>query len=110
MTNYFSIITKIKELFEFQSSEPMSTEEQRKRRLEVVASFKARSDRNRTALEKLSDEIAGVFGSIWFIGLHLVWFGLWISWNLGWWVNLEPFDPFPFGLLTMIVSLEAIFL
>ena len=41
--------------------------------------------------------------------LHVVWFVVWVPWNLGW-VGLRPFDPFPFGLLTMIVSLEAIFL
>jgi flagellar motility protein MotE (MotC chaperone) len=42
--------------------------------------------------------------------LHVVWFGGWIVWNLGWIPGLAPFDPFPFGLLTMVVSLEAIFL
>ena len=40
-----------------------------------------------------------------FVALHVVWFGAWILINL-----LLPFDPFPFGLLTMLVSLEAIFL
>jgi uncharacterized membrane protein len=39
----------------------------------------------------------------------VLWFGGWIIWNLGF-AGLTPFDPFPFGLLTMIVSLEAIFL
>ena len=41
--------------------------------------------------------------------LHVVWFGAWMLWNIGYF-GLAPFDPFPFGLLTMIVSLEAIFL
>jgi uncharacterized membrane protein len=40
----------------------------------------------------------------------VVWFSLWILWNTGLLPGVEPFDPFPFGLLTMIVSLEAIFL
>ena len=41
-----------------------------------------------------------------FVGLHVAWFTVWIGLNL-----LGPdFDPYPFGLLTMIVSLEAIFL
>jgi len=40
-----------------------------------------------------------------FVALHVVWFGAWVLLNL-----LLPFDPFPFGLLTMLVSLEAIFL
>ena len=45
-----------------------------------------------------------------FVRLHIVWFGLWIAVNLGiLGVGLQ-FDKYPFGLLTMIVSLEAIFL
>lgn len=41
---------------------------------------------------------------------HAVWFALWIAINTGWVPGIQPFDPFPFQLLTMIVSLEAIFL
>jgi uncharacterized membrane protein len=41
--------------------------------------------------------------------IHAVWFFLWIALNRGLF-GMEPFDPFPFSLLTMIVSLEAIFL
>jgi uncharacterized membrane protein len=44
-----------------------------------------------------------------FVYFHVIWFGIWIVVNLGVFGN-QPFDPFPFGLLTMIVSLEAIFL
>jgi uncharacterized membrane protein len=44
-----------------------------------------------------------------FVFLHVAWFGAWIVLNAGIF-GLPPFDAFPFGLLTMIVSLEAIFL
>ena len=44
-----------------------------------------------------------------FLVLHVVWFAAWILWNTGAFGS-APFDPFPFGLLTLIVSLEAIFL
>ena len=44
-----------------------------------------------------------------FVYLHILWFGAWILINAGWF-GLPRFDPFPYGLLTMIVSLEAIFL
>jgi uncharacterized membrane protein len=44
-----------------------------------------------------------------FVYLHLFWIGGWVIYNLGW-LGLKPFDPYPFGLLTMIGSLEAIFL
>ena len=40
---------------------------------------------------------------------HVVWFAAWVLVNTGA-VGVRPFDPFPFGLLTLIVSLEAIFL
>ena len=48
-------------------------------------------------------------GSMVFVYLHILWFGAWLFVNTGR-VGIPPFDPFPYGLLTMIVSLEAIFL
>jgi uncharacterized membrane protein len=44
-----------------------------------------------------------------FAYIHIVWFGIWILLNTGVF-GIDVFDPFPYGLLTMIVSLEAIFL
>lgn len=44
-----------------------------------------------------------------FVYLHVLWFGLWVLLNTGRF-GMHPFDPFPYSLLTMIVSLEAIFL
>lgn len=44
-----------------------------------------------------------------FVYVHAIWFGVWIALNVGW-IGNKPFDPFPFSLLTLIVSLEAIFL
>jgi uncharacterized membrane protein len=65
-----------------------------------------------TVVQRVADWLAWFSGSILFLFLHAVWFGVWIALNVGL-VNvpgLSGFDPFPFGLLTMIVSLEAIFL
>ena len=65
-----------------------------------------------TVVQRVADWLAWFSGSILFLFLHAVWFGAWIALNTGL-VNvpgLSGFDPFPFGLLTMIVSLEAIFL
>ena len=47
---------------------------------------------------------------MWFVYLHVVWFSFWILANNGSIPGVAPFDTFPYGLLTMIVSLEAIFL
>jgi len=60
-----------------------------------------------TAFERAADGIAALSGSMPFLIANTLWFGIWILWNT---VGPDPFDPFPFGLLTMIVSLEAIFL
>ncbi len=76
----------------------------------LLQSFKSKEDKKRTSSEKLADWMTHQFGSITFLMLNLVWFFIWIVWNLGLLPNIVPFDPFPFGLLTMIVSLEAIFL
>lgn len=61
-----------------------------------------------TALERITDAIAAFSGSLLFLGLHGIWFLVWIGLNTI--PGLAAFDPFPFGLLTMCVSLEAIFL
>jgi uncharacterized membrane protein len=60
-------------------------------------------DQKRTASlqNRIADQITRFAGSMTFIYLHLVWFTLWIAFRV---------EKFPFGLLTMIVSLEAIFL
>lgn len=64
--------------------------------------------------QRVSDVIAWLAASQWFTIFHLAWFGVWIGVNLLSKLGALPaalaFDPFPFGLLTMVVSLEAIFL
>jgi uncharacterized membrane protein len=62
-----------------------------------------------TPLQRIADWIAWFSGSMPFLLINAAWFGIWILLNtipLG----LKKFDEYPFGLLTMIVSLEAIFL
>jgi uncharacterized membrane protein len=60
--------------------------------------------------EQLSDWIACAAGSGPVLLLHVVWFGVWVSVNVGAIRGITPFDPFPFPFLTTTVSLEAIFL
>jgi uncharacterized membrane protein len=50
---------------------------------------------------RIADAITAFAGSMVFVYVHVVWFTLWVA---------VPFEQYPFGLLTMIVSLEAIFL
>ncbi len=62
----------------------------------------------RSFSSRLGDLIATQAGKMWFIVLHIVWFAIWIGVNtIG---TGKFFDPFPFALLTMLVSLESIFL
>jgi len=60
--------------------------------------------------QKLSDVLTTIAGDIRFVYFSFIWFGIWIVLNTRIIPGVEPFDPFPFGLLTMVVSLEAIFL
>jgi uncharacterized membrane protein len=62
----------------------------------------------RTPVQKAADWIAEFSGSIPFLMIHVVLFAIWIVWNVI--PGRLQFDPFPFGLLTMSVSLEAIIL
>jgi uncharacterized membrane protein len=59
---------------------------------------------------KLANKITTWAGSMVFVYIHILWFGLWVWANSGHFGPQYVFDPFPYGLLTMIVSLEAIFL
>ena len=61
-----------------------------------------------TTVERIADVIAESSGSIQFLVLNALWFMGWIVWNML--PGLPHFDPYPFGFLTMMVSLEAIFL
>jgi len=60
--------------------------------------------------ERLSDWLTAIAGDIRFVYFSVAWFFLWISINVGLIPIIKPFDPYPFGFLTMVVSLEAIFL
>jgi uncharacterized membrane protein len=75
----------------------------------AIEQHKREAENARSFQERVADVITRVSGSLAFVCLHVVWFGLWVLANVGL-LGIEPFDPFPFGLLTTIVSLEAIFL
>jgi len=64
----------------------------------------------RTTVQKAADWIADFSGSIPFLLLHVAFFAAWILLNVPRIPGAPMFDPFPYGLLTMVVSLEAIIL
>lgn len=79
------------------------------RNIHTIAEMRERAHRSRSLQDRLADAITAFSGSMTFVWLHVLWFAAWVVINLGL-TGLPAFDPFPFGLLTMIVSLEAIFL
>lgn len=86
--------------------------ERRQRRLVANRAFgaiKAQHAAQRTWIESVAEALNTAAASATFLALHAIWFLVWITWNVGV-LGFRPFDPFPFGLLTMVVSLEAIFL
>ena len=86
--------------------------DRRRRRVVVNRAFgaiKAQHAAERTWMETVAERLNDIAAATPFLVAHAIWFVAWILWNTGL-LGLEPFDPFPFGLLTMIVSLEAIFL
>jgi uncharacterized membrane protein len=66
--------------------------------------------RLKQAEDAWADSITAFAGSMRFVRLHITWFALWIAVNVGLLGITREFDPYPFGLLTLVVSLEAIFL
>jgi uncharacterized membrane protein len=58
---------------------------------------------------RIANAMTAYSGSMLFFYVHIAWFSLWFLLNTGH-LGITPFDPYPYGFLTMVVSLEAIFL
>ena len=74
--------------------------------------IKAQRAADRSRVEEIAERLNELASSTPFLIFHVIWFLVWLPWNIGAFrpLGLRPFDPYPFGLLTMVVSLEAIFL
>ncbi|HKG22057.1 MAG TPA: DUF1003 domain-containing protein [Blastocatellia bacterium] len=64
----------------------------------------------RSPAERMSDAITHFTGSVAFVIIHVLLFAFWVAANLSLIPWVRPFDPFPFGILTLIVSAEGVFL
>jgi len=95
------------------ADEPLEDRADRRRRRLIVnrafGAIKAQRAAERSWIEAIAEVLNMVAASTTFLVLHVLWFAVWVLWNTGM-LGLRAFDPYPFGLLTMIVSLEAIFL
>jgi len=75
----------------------------------VFSAIKAQHSSNRSQMEIIADRMIGFASSTPFLVIHALLFIGWIWWNLPF-SGMPKFDPYPYGMLTTIVSLEAIFL
>ncbi len=79
------------------------------RNIRTIIHLRTKAARERGLQDRIADVITSFSGRMIFAYVHIAWFGLWILFNTGHF-GVQVFDPFPYGLLTMLVSLEAIFL
>jgi uncharacterized membrane protein len=91
---------------------PVAGERRMRRSAGINTAFraiKAEHASNRSPMEVLADRMIGVASATPFLVIHAFLFIAWIYWNLPF-SGLPKFDPYPYGMLTLVVSLEAIFL
>ena len=89
---------------------PPSTPLTTNRGIHEIAQLEKRNQDARSRIDQLSGAITNLAGSGTAIVIHVIWFALWILINVNAISGIPAFDPFPFSFLTMVVSLEAIFL
>ena len=79
------------------------------RNIRTIIHLRLKAAHERGLQDRIADVITSFSGRMIFAYVHIIWFAVWILLNTGSF-GVRPFDPFPYGLLTMVVSLEAIFL
>ena len=87
---------------------PTSVEQLTAQNVSTVVELERAALAERCRSDVIADAISDFCGSMKFLVVHIVWYGAWILWNTL--SPMERFDPYPFGFLTFVVSLEAIFL
>ncbi|MDQ4120747.1 MAG: DUF1003 domain-containing protein [Acidobacteriota bacterium] len=78
--------------------------------VDSIAKLEHKELHQRSSGEKVSDFFVSVMGSMPFLVFHVIGFAAWFVINLNAFPGVTPFDPFPFGILTLIVSSEGVFL
>ena len=78
--------------------------------IELVANLEQQFLESRSLVDRVVDSVAGFVGSMACVLLHLIAFLLWTSVNLGEIPQIQPFDPYPFTLLSTVLSAEAVVL
>jgi uncharacterized membrane protein len=79
------------------------------RNIWTILRLRLKASKERHLADRVADAITDFSGQLAFVYIHIIWFSAWVLFNSGRF-GIKPFDPFPYGFLTMVVSLEAIFL
>jgi uncharacterized membrane protein len=90
------------------ASNGSSSDQLTRRNVQSILQLEEAAKEERTGTDRLAEAIADFCGSMTFVWVHVIWFGSWIFINLM--PGIKHIDPFPFTFLTLVVSLEAIFL
>jgi uncharacterized membrane protein len=80
------------------------------RNIESIARMEQQYSEGRTMLDRVADRIGDFTGSFRFVVIHVLAFALWFLINTGHFFGVRRFDPYPFVLLSMTVSVEAVLL
>lgn len=81
-----------------------------KQNLAAIARLEEAHLERRTVGERVGEAIVGAIGTLWFVALQAALIVGWIVVNLGAVPAVEPFDPFPFGILALLIATEGVFL
>lgn len=79
------------------------------RNIRKIIQVRLKSAREQSLQDRIANRMTSFSGSMLFFYIHVAWFCLWFLLNTGH-LGITPFDPYPYGFLTVVVSLEAIFL
>lgn len=89
---------------------PTSTPAAARENIKTIVRLEEEAHHRRSTADRVADVIASFVGSVPFVLIHLVWFAFWALLNLGVIGGALKFDPYPFALLCMLVSLEGVLL
>jgi uncharacterized membrane protein len=89
---------------------PSATPPSAQANINTIVKLEEQARQERTTADHISDVIARFVGSIPFVAVHVLWFGIWVVINTGLLGSSWKFDPYPFALLCMLVSLEGVLL
>ena len=90
------------------ASEPKTADQLTAENVKAIAELERAAQANQSTADRVAGLITRFCGSVTFVWVHVAWFAFWITANSG--LFGKPIDPFPFNFLTLVVSLEAIFL